>query len=227
MRKSKLTNENKLIEIVVDGHKVSESQSERLLGLLINNTMMWESHLYGNDEYKGLIPKLSQRANYIWKLSFIMPRERLSIIAEGIFFSLLNYCIEVYSNVWGLATYDDQTRHSPALRKEDIMKLQVLVNKVLRSLTGLHRDTPVSVLTARSGQISVHQRTALSNVTLVYKALTTKEPSNIFQTLQPNQVKEGLIINFTAGMWTTTFRSPGKALCIEAASSSTSFQWNL
>ena len=58
-------------------------------------------------------------------------------------------------------------------------------NSVLRSLTGLHRDTSVSVLTAKSGQLSVHQRTALSTVTLVYKALATKEPSNIFQTLQP------------------------------------------
>ena len=172
MRKSKLTNEDKLIEIEVDGYKVTESKSERLLGLLINNTMTWESHLYGNREYKGLIPKLSQRANYIRKLSFIMPRTRLSIIAEGIFFSLLNYCIELYGNVWGLATYDDHTRHSPALRKEDLMKLQVLVNKVLPSLTGLHRDTPVSVLTAESGQLSVHQHAALSTVTLVYKALT-------------------------------------------------------
>ena len=146
---------------------------------------MWEHHLFGNNEYKGLIPKLSQRATCIWKLSFIMPRERLSIIAEGIFFSLLNYCIEVYCNVWGLSTYDDQTRHSTALRKEDIAKLQVLVNKVLRSLTGLPRDTPVSVLTATSGQLSVHQRAALSTVTLVYKALTTKEPHNIYENLQP------------------------------------------
>ena len=96
--------------------------------------MTWENHLHGNHENKGLIPKLSQRANYIWKLSKIMPRERLNIIAEGIFFSLLNYCIEVYCNVWGLATYDDQTRHSPALRKEDIMKLQVLVNNIFHTL---------------------------------------------------------------------------------------------
>ena len=148
----------------MDGVTVAESQSERLLGLLINNTMTWKDHLYGNNENKGLIPKLSQRANYIWKLSLVMPNERLNIIAEGIFFSLLNYCIEVYGNVWGLATYDDQSRQSPALRKEDIMKLQVLVKKVLRSLTGLHRDTPVSVLTAKSGQLSLHQRAALFTV---------------------------------------------------------------
>ena len=112
LRKSKLTNQDKVIEIEVDGHKVNESQSERLLGVIINNTMTWENHLFGNDENKGLIPKLSQRANIIWKLSRIMPKERLNIIAEGIFFSLLNYCIEAYGNVWGLSTYDDQNRNS-------------------------------------------------------------------------------------------------------------------
>ena len=58
LRKSKLTRCDKIIEIEVDGYKVKESQSERLLGVLINNTMTWENHLYGNSEYKGLIPKL-------------------------------------------------------------------------------------------------------------------------------------------------------------------------
>ena len=176
LRKSKLAGINRKIEIEVDGHKVQESQSERLLGLIINNTMTWENHLFGNDENKGLIPKLSQRANIIWKLSRIMPKERLNIIAEGIFFSLLNYCIEVYGNVWGLSSYDDQNRNSPALRKEDAMKLQVLMNKVLRSLTGLPRETPVTTLVARSGQLSVHQRTALFTVVSIYKSLTNREP---------------------------------------------------
>ena len=177
LRKSKLTNQDKVIEIEVDGHKVIESQSEGLLGVIINNTMTWENHLFGNDENKGLIPKLSQRANIIWKLSRIMPKERLNIIAEGIFFSLLNYCIEVYGNVWGLSSYDDQARHSPALRKEDAEKLQVLMNKVLRSLTGLPRDTSVSTLLAPSGHLSVHQQTALSTIVSVYKSLTNKEPN--------------------------------------------------
>ena len=45
LRKSKLAGINKKIEIEVDGHKVEESQ--RLLGLIINNTMTWENHLFG------------------------------------------------------------------------------------------------------------------------------------------------------------------------------------
>ena len=108
-------------------------------------------------------------------------------MAEGIFFSLLNYCLEVFSNVWGLETYDETNRHSTAFRKEDSMKLQVLVNKVLRALTGLDRDTPVSVLSSRSGQLSVHQRTALFSLTSVHKVLQSQEPAYNLSRLKPNQ----------------------------------------
>ena len=37
LRKSKLTNRDISIEIIVDGHPVKETQSERLLGVLVNN----------------------------------------------------------------------------------------------------------------------------------------------------------------------------------------------
>ena len=84
---------NKSISIVVDGHEVQENEIERLLGLIVNNVLTREHHLYGNEEHKGLIPKLSQRANIIFKSSFMMPWAKLQTISEGIFFSLLNYCL--------------------------------------------------------------------------------------------------------------------------------------
>ena len=133
LRRSKLTKRDIEIQITVDGHVVKESESERLLGVLVNNVMTWEHHLYGNKEYKGLIPKLSNRATLVWKLSSMMPQKRLKMIAEGIFFSLLNYCIEIYGNIWGLSTYDDHQRLSIAFTKDDNMKAQILVNKVLCS----------------------------------------------------------------------------------------------
>ena len=187
LRKSKLLDHNRVVSINVDGHIVAESESERLLGLIVNNTLTWEHHLYGNEDHRGLIPKLSQRAGIIRKLSFIMPQEKLKTIAEGIFFSLMNYCIEIFGNVWGLDSYDEQDRHSTAFRKEDNAKLQILMNKVLRSLTGMDSDTPVSVLTAASGQLSVHQRTALFTLTSVHKAMKSKEPSYSFAQLSLNQ----------------------------------------
>ena len=187
LRNSKLVSQNKVIKINVAGHEVTESTSERLLGLIVNNTMTWEHQLYGNDEHKGLVTKLSQRAGLIRRLSFVMPKDKLIIMAEGIFFSLLNYCLEVFGNVWGIETYDETDRHSPAFRKDDNMRLQVLVNKVLRALTGLDYETPISVLSSRSGQLSVHQRTAVFTLTSVHKALKNQEPLYSHSLLHPDQ----------------------------------------
>ena len=115
--------------------------------------------------------------------------DRLNMIAEGIFFSLLNYGVEVYGNVWGLPSYDEETRLSTAFRKEDNRKLQVLVNKVLRSLTGSDRYTPSSVLSSASGKLSVHQRTAFFSINSVHRTLQTKEPAYSYSLFKPNEMQ--------------------------------------
>ena len=116
LRQSKLVKNNTQSEIIVDGCIVTESESEKLLDMIMNNTMTWHHHLYGNKEHSGLIDKLSQ---IIQKLSKIMPKKRLKTIAEGILFSILNYGIEVYGNTWGIRTYDENMRKNTAFTKED------------------------------------------------------------------------------------------------------------
>ena len=96
LRRSKLKDQQ--IVIKVAGHEVKESESERLLGVVVNNKMTWENHLCGDDSNIGLLAKLHQRAAMIQKLSYVVPTHRLKLLAEGIFLSLLNYCIEIYSN---------------------------------------------------------------------------------------------------------------------------------
>ena len=46
MRLTKLDKTAK--EIVVDGKLVTESRSEKLLGLVLNNNLTWKNHLYGD-----------------------------------------------------------------------------------------------------------------------------------------------------------------------------------
>ena len=177
LHQSKRTAIDSPVEIIVDGCRVVESRSEKLLGIVMNNTMTWESHLYGNDIDKGLISKLSHRASLIMKLSRVMPERRLKMIAEGIFFSVLNYGIEVYGNVWGTFTFDEQIRQSTAYTKEDNRRLQILVNKVLRCLTKLDNETSTVELHLRSNQMSVQQRCAFFSILTVYKILRKREPS--------------------------------------------------
>ena len=186
LRRAKLTCP---LEIDVAGHRVTESDSERLLGLVVNNKMTWDNYLYGDENNRGLISKLEQRAAMIVKLSSVMPLSRLKQIAEGIFFSLLNYCIDVYGNTWGLESLDTETRHSSAFRREDNRRIQVVVNKVLRILLGMDRDTPTSTLCELSGQLSVHQRVAFFTLCSVYKVLSTGMPDYSFKLLKNNDAR--------------------------------------
>ena len=64
----------------VAGHAVQKPSSEKLLGIIVNKNLIWTDHLYGNQEHKGLIAKLSQRSGIIKRLSKIMPPKRLKII---------------------------------------------------------------------------------------------------------------------------------------------------
>ena len=45
----KLDNETELYA-TVDGEKIAESNSERLLGLVMNNQLTWKNYLYGNQD---------------------------------------------------------------------------------------------------------------------------------------------------------------------------------
>ena len=50
LRMSKI---NKEFKIVVDNQDVPKTSSEKLLGVVINNTLTWKNHLYGDDENEG------------------------------------------------------------------------------------------------------------------------------------------------------------------------------
>ena len=183
LKQSRITSKNLSFQITVAGHEVSETSSEKLLGMIINDKLTWSNHLYGNEQHEGLISKLSKRAGIIYKLSFMMPKDRLRNIAEGIFFSLLTYGIQVYGGVWGLDTFITSESRTKSFTKEDNNNLQIIMNKVLRSLTGLPRETPVRQLLQESGYLSVQQLTAYHTLSTMYKIMQNKEPVYIFNTI--------------------------------------------
>ena len=175
------------ISINVAGHRVEESSSEKLLGLIINNTLTWTNHLHGNEDHKGLLPKLSQRNGLVRKLSKLMPPDRLRIISNGIFFSLLSYGLQVYGSVSGLVRYADGPGRYQAMSRESSHQVQVIMNIVLRALTNLEQETPIWLLLKRSGFLSFHQMCAHSVLKTTQKILTKKEPSALYQAISETQ----------------------------------------
>ena len=95
------------MQIVVDG-TISESSSEKLLGIILNNELTWRPHLYGDQENEGLIPQLSKRIGVMRLLSKHMSKEKLKYFASGNIYSKLSYCLPVFGNVFSLDRYKEE-----------------------------------------------------------------------------------------------------------------------
>ena len=65
--------------------------SEKLLGVMINNTITWKTHLYGDLENKGLLPTLSKRVGILTKLRKHMNSSKFKQVSAGLFLSKLSY----------------------------------------------------------------------------------------------------------------------------------------
>ena len=57
MRRARLRNK---LAIVVDHDIIEETNSEKLLGVVVNNNLTWKEHLYCDNENKGLITQLKK-----------------------------------------------------------------------------------------------------------------------------------------------------------------------
>ena len=190
LRRSKLESIELKLSVNVAGHTVEESTSEKLLGILINNTLTWADHLHGDERHKGLLSKLSQRAGIIRRLSRFMPSERLKVISNGIFFSLLNYGLPVFGSISGLLMYVEGQDRFQAMSKYDSRQVQIIMNVVLRAITNLPAETPVQYLLQQSGFLSFHQMCAHSTLKMTHKIIFNKQPEILYSILEEHQPKK-------------------------------------
>ena len=187
LRKSRFEHQN--MEVNVCGASIKDCKSEKLLGLTVNNQLSWKEYLHGEkwreeDNSTGLISQLSQRAGILSKLVHLMPTQRFRLFCNGIFYSKLLYCLQVFGNVWDIPDQDDSTRRFPSFTKQDNSKLQVLQNKILRLKTGHPIDSPTSTLLQAANDLSVQQLTAYTSLLTAQKSIFHQEPVYLAQHLQ-------------------------------------------
>ena len=113
------------------------------------------------------------------KLSCVMPPERLRILTNGIFFSLLSYGLQIYVSVSG--EYSEGPGRLTALTRDDSHKIQVVMNVVLRAMTNLDVETSVWQLLYVRGFLSFHQMCAYS--TICTTILIHKVPKYLYDIL--------------------------------------------
>ena len=141
--------EDDLIKITVCEKDVTESNHERLLGLGLCNNLTFHDYLFGiegNKDFPGLFKQLSQRVGLLAQVARFLPSHRMHAIANGLFFSKVIYCLQVFGTNWGLENMDEVERRSVSFTKQQCRILQILENKVLRIITKRKYDTPIKQL---------------------------------------------------------------------------------
>ena len=176
------------VKIVVDNKEIMETKSEKLLGLVINNTLTWENHLYGDGQNEGLIQQLSKRLGMLKLMSKHMKRENLKFFASGMFYSKMNYCLPVFGNVLGMEKYKEGNSRHQSYTAKDNQKLQVLQNNLNRILLKAKYDTPTEVLLKETNSLSIQQMIAYHTALLAYKIVKTNKPSYLAEKLQRRNV---------------------------------------
>ena len=157
----------------------------------------WKGYLQGEDwrdtdNFQGLYSLLSQRLGMIRKLSQYCSQKNLKMLANGMFYSKLLYCLPLVVSTWNLEVYKDGVMRYTNFSKDDCHRLQVLQNSLCRLLLGyqgLYFKQSVSTeeLLQRCGQLSIHQLGVFSTLVLVKKTLLTGCPAYFKEKLKLKQ----------------------------------------
>ena len=92
---------------------VTKTSTEKLQGCYIDQNLTWKTPI------KELSSKLKERSGCLSQLKFVQKQDSRKIMANGIFNSVLSYCMPL----WG------------GCDKEDINSLQVLQNRAAQIVT--------------------------------------------------------------------------------------------
>ena len=136
-----------------------------MLGGIIGQNLKFHEHIRDNED--SMLKILNQRLNALKKVGTTASFKSRKSIANGIFMSNLIYLIPLWSGC----------------DKSLIKSLQIVQNKVARVVTRCDKRTPIPILLAQCGWLSVTQLSVYHSLLLVYKILSTGSPKYLYSKL--------------------------------------------
>ena len=130
------------------------SGSESLLGCKMDACLKW------NHQVESLLSKLSRRISAISYLRYICPFHVKRTISEGMFSSVLIYCLPLFAG----------------LEKGQLNKLQIMQNKAARLVCNAAPRAKRTDLYNKVGWLTVNQLAAYHSILQVFKIRQAREP---------------------------------------------------
>ena len=190
--KRKLQRLDGQLEVVMDGVTLKESVEKRelLLGIIIQNDLDWSAQV------EALIKKLKKRLGGLDMLKYIMDSSSKKTIVEGVFNSVLCYCLPLFGGL------DNSEVHS----------LQVQQNKAAQIVLRLPSRHNREYMFNQLGWLTVNQLIVYHTSITVYRIRQNKEPEYLADILgRTSRLGENIIIveNIKLGLARKSFTNRG------------------
>ena len=171
----------------------SESKVETILGCKIQADLKWHSHI------NEVLKKLKSRVNVLEHLKFTLPYELRKVIVEGIFISILSYCLPVFGG----------------LDNANLNALQVLQNKAARIVTHAGSRIPRKQMFDVLQWMTVRQLIFYHSALSTYRIRQSREPEYLGTFMSRVNSRGNIVIP------NTTLMLARKSYCYRA-----SHEWN-
>ena len=162
-------------DVRLEGQKLEESleKAENILGVIIQSDLKWTKQV------QSLRTKLKHRLAGLAKIRNIVCTRLKKQIAEGIFTSVLTYCLPLYGG----------------MDKDSLHSLQVLQNVAARHTLNVPMDTSRKSMYDQLDWLTVNQLEFYHSVLMVYKIIKFGEPEQLATKLTRFNIRGNIIID--------------------------------
>jgi hypothetical protein len=169
----RLSKPGNAVSITMDGFVLEESleKSETLLGIEIDSNLKWHSQI------GKLLDKLKKRLAGLAHVKFVLPYHLRKIVSEGLFNSVLGYCLPLHGGC----------------DMGEIRDLQVLQNKAAQLVTHSPPRAVRNLMYDRLDWLTVNQMVRYHTLLAVFRIRMTREPEYLAASLC-NDNRSGRII---------------------------------
>ena len=180
--------QNMVEEIVVemDGIKLKESdeKSEPLLGVSIQCNLKW------SEQIDTLTSKLKTRLTGLEKLKFVMEKQNKKNIVQGVFNSVLCYCLPLFGGC----------------NQSEVKELQVQQNRAAQIVLNTPPRTCRDLMFDKLGWMTVQQLIAYHTLITIYRIRKSKEPDHLADILtKDNRYGHIILKNTVLGLYRNSF----------------------
>ena len=181
------------LTVVMDGVVLEESveKSELLLGVIMQCDLKWSLQI------EALVKKLKKRLAGLDKLRYVMNRSNKRNIVQGIFNSVLCYCLPLFGGC----------------NKAELNVLQVQQNRAARIVLGFPPRTNRNLMFDKIAWLTVNQLIAYHTLITVYRVRKTQEPEDLALMLSRDNHNGHIILkNTQLGLYRNSFVFRGSLL---------------